>query len=72
MKNQGTIKLNVSDIFYTTQSGGDIEGLGNSTANWFSYLDTRVLTISFGYRFNKGQGLQARNTAAPDEKSRVQ
>ena len=72
MKNQGTIKLNVSDIFYTTQSGGDIEGLGNSTANWFSYLDTRVLTISFGYRINKGQGLQARNTAAPDEKSRVQ
>jgi iron complex outermembrane recepter protein len=72
LKNQGTIKLNFSDIFYTNQMGGDIQGLGTSTASWFSYLDTQTLNISFSYRFNKGQGLQARNTAAPDEKSRVQ
>ena len=72
MKNQGTLKLSYNDMFYTNQMGGDIQGLGNSTASWFSYLDTQTLNLSFSYRFNKGQGLQARTTTAPDEKSRVQ
>lgn len=72
MKNKGTLKLNVSDIFYSNLPGGDIKAIENSTANWNSYLDTRVITIGFNYRFNKGKGLAARNTGGADnEKSRV-
>lgn len=72
MKNKATVKLGFNDIFYTFQPGGDIKGLYQSTANWKSYLDTRVVTLSFNYRFNKGQTLAARNTGASDtEKNRV-
>ncbi|RIV24863.1 TonB-dependent receptor [Fibrisoma montanum] len=71
-KNKGTLKLAVSDLFYTNQVGGDIQGLGNSTARWYSYLDSRVATISFAYRFNSGQTLRQRQTGGSEsEQSRV-
>lgn len=71
-KNQGTIKLNVSDIFYTNQIKGDIRNIANASANWFSYLDSRVVTLSLSYRFNKGKTLNVRQTGGSDsEKSRV-
>jgi iron complex outermembrane receptor protein len=71
-KNKGTIKLNISDLFYTNQVGGDIRNIANATANWYSYLDTRVVTLSLSYRFNKGKTLNVRQTGGSDsEKSRV-
>lgn len=71
-KGQGTIKLNLSDLFYTNQPGGDIRNIAQSKANWLSYLDSRVATLSFSYRFNKGKALQSRQTGAADtEKGRV-
>ena len=71
-KNQGTIKLNVSDVFYTNQIKGDIRNIANASANWFSYLDSRVVTLSLSYRFNKGKTLNVRQTGGSDsEKSRV-
>ncbi len=72
MKGKGTVKMNISDIFYSNQPGGDIKAIANSTANWNSYLDTQVFTVSVGYRFSKGKGLAARSTGGSDaEKSRV-
>lgn len=72
MKDKGTLKLNVNDIFYTNQVGGDIRNIKNATANWFSYLDTRVVTLSFSYRFNKGQNLKVRqNGGSESEQKRV-
>lgn len=72
LKNQGSIKLAVTDIFYSNQPGGEIKAIANSTASWRSNLDTRVATLSFSYRFSKGKGLAARNTGGSDtEKSRV-
>ncbi len=72
LKNKATVKLNVNDLFYTNQPGENIKGLYNSTANWHSYLDTRVMSISFSYRFNSGQTLNARQTGSSDsEKTRV-
>ncbi|MBB3839910.1 outer membrane receptor protein involved in Fe transport [Runella defluvii] len=72
MKNKGTLKLNVSDVFYTNQIKGDIRNIANAEANWFSYLDTRVATLTFSYRFNKGKTLNLRQTGGSDsEKSRV-
>ena len=72
LKNQGSLKLVVNDVFFTNQPGGDIRSLYNSTANWYSVLDTRVVTVAFGYRFNKGQSRALRTVGGSDnEKSRV-
>lgn len=72
LKDKGTLKLNVSDVFYTNQPGGDIRNIVNSSANWLSYLDSRVMTVGFSYRFNKGKSLNARQSGGSDaEKGRV-
>jgi hypothetical protein len=72
MKDKGTLKLNVNDVFYTNQVGGDIRNIKNASASWFSYLDTRVVTLSFSYRFNKGQNLRVRqNGGSESEQKRV-
>jgi outer membrane receptor protein involved in Fe transport len=71
-KDKGTFRINVSDIFYTNQPGGDIRNIANAKANWLSYLDSRVLTFSFAYRFSKGKTLNARQSGGSEsEKSRV-
>lgn len=72
MKDKGTLKLNVNDVFYTNQVGGDIRNIKNAAASWFSYLDTRVITVSFSYRFSKGQNLRVRqNGGSESEQKRV-
>jgi iron complex outermembrane recepter protein len=72
LKNRGAIKFNFSDILYTNQVGGDIRNIANATANWYSYLDTRVAAIAFSYRFNKGKTLNIRQSGGSDaEKNRV-
>jgi hypothetical protein len=72
LKDKGTFRLNVSDIFYTNQPGGDIRNIANAKANWLSYLDSRVVTFSFAYRFSKGKTLNARQSGGSEsEKSRV-
>jgi hypothetical protein len=72
LRGDGTVRLNVSDIFYTNQPGGDIRNIANSKANWLSKLDSRVVTISFAYRFNKGKTLNIRQSGGSEqEKGRV-
>jgi iron complex outermembrane receptor protein len=71
-KEKGILKAALNDALYTNQPGGTIQAIGNSTAKWKSYLDTRVLVVQLSYRFNKGKSLQARQAGASDtEKSRV-
>lgn len=71
-KDKGTLKAALNDALYTNQPGGNIKAIGNSTARWKSYLDTRVFVVQLSYRFNKGKSLQARQAGASDaEKSRV-
>ena len=72
LKEKGTLKLNVSDIFYTNQVQGDIRNIANASANWFSYLDSRVGTLAFSYRFSKGQNLKVRSSGGSEsEQKRV-
>lgn len=66
MKGKGTLRLNVSDLFYSNQPGGDIRNIANSQARWKSYLDSRIVSLSFSYRFNKGKSLTARRSGASD------
>ncbi len=71
-KNKGTVKVNVSDLFYTQQPGGDMRGLQNATANWHSYLDSRVFTLSLSWRFEQGKHLRIRqNSGADSERQRI-
>ncbi len=72
LKDKGALKLGVSDLLYTNQPGGNIKGLANSTARWYSLLDSRVVTLAFSYRFNKGQSLKARQIdGSESERQRV-
>ena len=73
LKNKGTLKFNVSDIFYTRVNGGTIYFLQNAESTYRNYQDTRVGTLTFTYNFNKGITVKgARKTGgAEDEKSRA-
>ncbi len=72
LKDKGTVKLAVNDLFHRFRPGGDIVALSNSEAGWLSILDTRVATLTFTYRFNKGQNLKVRtNNASESERNRV-
>ena len=72
MKGKGSLRLNVTDLFFTNKPGGDIRNIANATADWRSILDSRVATLAFTYRFAKGKGLNARKSGGSDEeKSRI-
>jgi iron complex outermembrane recepter protein len=72
LKNKGSLKLNINDMFYIFRPGGDLSALANSTALYYSRLDTRVATLTFSYRFNQGQIRQARqNDGSESERKRV-
>lgn len=72
LKDKGSLKLNVSDVFYTNQIQGQIRNIQNATASWYSFLDSRVVTISFSYRFSKGENLRVRQSGSSEtEQKRV-
>ncbi|MEZ0608843.1 outer membrane beta-barrel protein [Fibrella sp. WM1] len=69
---KGTLKMSVSDLFYTNQPGGTILSIANSTARWYSLLDSRVATVALSYRFNNGKTLAPRKTGGAEaEQGRV-
>ncbi|GAA3917105.1 TonB-dependent receptor [Chitinophaga oryziterrae] len=71
-KGNGNIKVLFNDIFYAFQPQGRIVNLTNTSSTYHNYLDSRLLMITFSYRFNKGATLKARQSGASDtEKSRV-
>jgi iron complex outermembrane receptor protein len=72
LKNKGTMKLNVGDVFRTRNPKGDIN-FQNTEAKFRQYSDNRTVTVSFSYRFGKPiKGVQKRKTGgAGDEQNRV-
>lgn len=74
LKNKGTIKLNVRDIF----AGGVFKGsskYGTVDAQFRNVNDSRAVSLAFTWRFNKGKmngGSQRKKGGADDETNRVQ
>ncbi len=73
LNNKGSVRLNVRDIF----AGGVFKGYskyGNVDAQFRNVNDSRAVSISFSYRFNKGKlkaGSNRKNGGADDELNRV-
>ncbi len=74
MKKQGTVRLNVRDIFYTQRFKGASK-YGNVDAAFQESPDSRVINIGFTYRFAKGKmtgsAPKRRSGSSSDEQNRV-
>ncbi len=72
LKNKGTLKLNVRDIFYTQVAKGDIN-FKSTEAKFRNYRDSRVVNITFSYRFGKPMngGNGPRRKSSSEEQNRV-
>jgi hypothetical protein len=72
MKNKGTIRFNVTDIFWTNLPKATIT-YNNYIEYWHAYRETRVANISFTYRFgnNKVAAARRRTTASEEERRRA-
>ncbi len=74
MKSNGTLRLNVRDIFYSQQFRG-VSKYGNVDATFRESRDSRAVTLGFSYRFTKGKmngnNPKRRSGSATDEQSRI-
>jgi iron complex outermembrane receptor protein len=73
LKNKGTIRITIRDIFYTQQFRAESK-YSNIDVNIKESRDTRVINIGFTYRFSKGKingNAKKRNGSATEEQGRV-
>jgi iron complex outermembrane recepter protein len=72
LKNKGTIKLNVRDMFRTMRPHGEIN-IQSTDASFNQTRDSRVVTLSLAYRFGKPlKGVKSRKSGgSADEQSRI-
>jgi len=73
MKGKGTLRFNMTDIFWTSLPRATVTYPGRYIENWRAYRDTRVGTLTFTYRFgnNKVQAARRRTTASEEETRRA-
>jgi len=73
LKNKGTLRFNVTDIFWTNLPKAVIT-YNNYIEKWHAYRETRIANISFSYRFgnNKVQAARRRTTGSEEERQRAQ
>lgn len=72
-KGNGTLRFNVSDIFWTNRPRATITYEGVYVENWTAFRETRVASLSFSYRFgnSKVQAARKRTTASEEERIRA-
>ncbi|RYY64330.1 MAG: TonB-dependent receptor, partial [Chitinophagaceae bacterium] len=73
LKGQGTVRLNVTDIFRSNYPGSTVTYEGRYVEVWHAVRDTRVGTLSFTWRFgnSKVQAARKRTTASEEERQRA-
>ena len=72
LKNKGSLKLSLRDVYGPRRAQGFIN-FQNTEASFKQFNDSRVVTVSFNYRFGKPiKGGQRRRTGgAGDEQGRI-
>ncbi len=72
MQGRGTIRFNVSDIFWTNLPNAVIT-YNNYVEKWKAYRETRVANLVFTYRFgnNTVQAARKRTTGSEEERQRA-
>ena len=73
LKSKGTIRLNVTDIFWTNLPRATITYDNKYIEYWHAYRESRVANLSFTYRFgnNKVAAARRRTTASEEERRRA-
>jgi len=72
MKNKGTLRFNITDIFWTNLPKAVIT-YDNYIEKWHAYRETRVANLTFTYRFgnSKVQAARRRTTGSEEERQRA-
>ncbi len=72
MQGKGTLRFNITDIFWTNLPRAVIT-YNNYIEKWHAYRETRVANLTFTYRFgnNKVQAARRRTTASEEERQRA-
>ncbi len=72
LNNKGTLRLNMTDIFWTNLPKAVIT-YNNYVEKWHAYRETRVANLTFSYRFgnNKVQAARRRKTGSEEERQRA-
>ena len=66
-KDAATLKLSAQDLLYTRRGSGTINNLELTEANWNSQYDSRVVSLSFSYRFGKAANQRQRHNGSGSE-----
>jgi outer membrane receptor protein involved in Fe transport len=71
IEGKGTIRFNMTDIFWTNRPRATITYEGRYVENWNAFRESRVANLSFTYRFGSNKVQQARKrTSASEEEIR--
>jgi hypothetical protein len=72
MKNKGTLRFNMTDIFWTNLPKAVIT-YNNYIEKWHAYRETRVVNLTVTYRFgnSKVQAARRRTTGSEEERQRA-
>lgn len=73
LEGKGTLRFNITDIFWTNLPKARVEYKGSYVENWHAYRDSRVGNLTFTYRFgnSKVQAARKRATGSEEERQRA-
>jgi hypothetical protein len=73
LKSKGTLRFNISDIFWTNLPRATITFDNKYVEYWHAYRESRVANLTFTYRFgnNKVAAARRRTTASEEERRRA-